>query len=515
MKLLNQVLTQGLVRAGEQALAVSDSTESYSYGELQLRATQIAVLLQKIGVKAGDRVGLWCDKSCRALAGMLAVSKLNAVYVPIDPMNPKVRVDIIRQDCDMKVLITNKAKFSQYQRGDNALCDFVVLDEDALISSVLHVHTWQHIAAQQPSQLNLPKQGKSTDLAYMLYTSGSTGVPKGVKISHENALAFIEWSANKLNATVQDRFANHAPWHFDLSVLDIYVALLSGASVHLVSEIDSYVAQKLVSFVAQKQISVWYSVPTALVMMLEAEADFAERCQQLRAIIFAGEAFAIKPLKQLREAFPDAELYNFYGPTETNVCSYYKVPRVVPDKLPIGYPASNALLSICDEQGKALPVGEQGFVTVIGPTVFSGYWGRADLQSEAYNTGDIGYFNELGELMYVGRQDHMVKVNGYRVHLGEVERAIYQHPAVKECLVELSSQKTLHAHIAVEGDAPSLLTLKIHCAKRLPKYMLPEQVIVHDALPRNRNGKLSRQCLSGLSAQSGSENNTQNTMSEA
>ena len=120
MKLLNQVLTQGLVRAGEQALAVSDSTESYNYGELQLRATQIAVLLQKIGVKAGDRVGLWCDKSCRALAGMLAVSKLNAVYVPIDPMNPKVRVDIIRQDCDMKVLITNKAKFSQYQRGDNA-----------------------------------------------------------------------------------------------------------------------------------------------------------------------------------------------------------------------------------------------------------------------------------------------------------------------------------------------------------------------------------------------------------
>ncbi|KZN30399.1 hypothetical protein N480_05455 [Pseudoalteromonas luteoviolacea S2607] len=503
MKILSDVLTTGLSKVGDHALAVTDSFESYSYGELSLSVTQIAVLLQSKGVKAGERVGIWADKSCRALAAMLAVTKLGAVYVPIDPMNPMVRVDIIRNDCAMKVMFTTQAKFSQYREQRAEGCHFVILDSEgeftAPAAKALETNqasSWQDIKRCQPSRLRMNTAVSEDNLAYMLYTSGSTGVPKGVRISHTNALAFVKWVIEKIKPTSQDRFSNHAPWHFDLSVLDIYVALATGASVHLVSELDSYVPQKLVNFIAERGITIWYSVPTALTMMMNADPQFGESCKQLHTIIFAGEAFDVKSLKALRAQFPTSDLFNFYGPTETNVCSYYKVPEVVPEELPIGYAASGAHITICNEEGGQVDMGEHGFITVIGPTVFSGYWGREIRAESAYNTGDIGYINELGELMYVGRQDHMVKVKGYRVHLGEVERALYQHPAIKECLVVLSEAKTLEAHIATESEPPSLLTLKMHCAKRLPKYMLPEQIVYWDALPRNRNGKLSRQSLS-------------------
>ncbi|MDK1286000.1 amino acid adenylation domain-containing protein [Pseudoalteromonas umbrosa] len=504
MNILSDVLLKGLCVGGDSALAVADNNESYSYGDLSLAVTQIAVLLQSKGIRSGDRVGIWADKSCRALAAMLAVSKLGAVYVPIDPMNPMVRVDIIRSDCAMKALFTTQAKFAQYHETRAEGCHFIVLDSEgefsvqaAQASELNPVSHWCDVLACQPSRLKSDVMPAGDDLAYMLYTSGSTGVPKGVRISHTNALAFVKWVIEKIKPVASDRFSNHAPWHFDLSVLDIYVALACGASVHLVSELDSYVPQKLVNFIAERQITIWYSVPTALAMMMNADTQFGQKCKQLHTIIFAGEAFEVKSLKALRTQFPLSDLFNFYGPTETNVCSYYKVPEVVPDELPIGYAASGARIKICDQDGHDIALGQQGFITVIGPTVFDGYWGKGLRQEKAYNTGDIGYINELGELMYVGRQDHMVKVKGYRVHLGEVERALYQHQEIKECLVVLDEQKNLVAHVATAGiKPPSLLTLKMHCAKRLPKYMLPEQIVYWEALPRNRNGKLSRRSLS-------------------
>ncbi|MDK2595354.1 amino acid adenylation domain-containing protein [Pseudoalteromonas obscura] len=512
MKILSDVLHKGLCKGGDNALAVADNYESYSYGDLSLAVTQIAVLLQSKGVKAGDRVGIWADKSCRALAAMLAVSKMGGVYVPIDPMNPMARVDIIRTDCTMKAMFTTQAKLAQYRdkRADD--CLFVVLDGEGELSAAAtqasdlnSVCTWHDIEACQPSRFKGDSDVRSHDLAYMLYTSGSTGVPKGVRISHANALAFVQWVIDKIKPIASDRFSNHAPWHFDLSVLDIYVALATGASVHLVSELDSYVPKKLVNFIAEREITIWYSVPTALTMMMNADPLFGKKCKQLHTIIFAGEAFDTKSLTLLREHFPLSDLFNFYGPTETNVCSYFKVPDIVPEELPIGYAASGARIAICDQQGKGVDIGERGFITVVGPTVFDGYWGKELRQQAAYNTGDIGYINELGELMYVGRQDHMVKVKGYRVHLGEVERALYQHPEVKECLVELDEKKNLIAHIACGSQPPSLLTLKMHCAKRLPKYMLPEHVVYWDALPRNRNGKLSRRSLSETRPRHGSK----------
>lgn len=501
MNILSDVFQRGLSVANPDRLAVSDGQYDYSYAQLHIEIGKVSRCLSDLHVQRGDRVGIWVNKSCRALAVMLAVTRIGAVYVPIDPMNPRLRVEVIREDCQLKAIVTSADKFSHYCQQQPVDCAFILVDELPVnesqnASSGLHkVLTWQdiqHCSAQLEMQTVHPDE-----LAYILYTSGSTGTPKGVKITHHNALAFINWSIDELSATTKDRFANHAPWHFDLSVLDIYGALGVGGSVHLIDEMTSYVPNKLIEFISKHAITIWYSVPSALQLMLKAAPDLAIQCPQLHTLIFAGEAYEMKALAQLREAFAAARLYNFYGPTETNVCSFYKLPSQLPALLPIGHAASGANITLCDQHGEHVAVNQHGFITVVGPTVFSGYWGMEPNDTERYNTGDIGYVNEQGELMYVGREDHMVKVKGYRVHLAEVERAIYSHQQVTECVVLLDKGQRLHAHIACKKDTHlSLLSLKMHCAKRLPKYMLPEQLTLWPVLPKNRNGKLSRRCLS-------------------
>lgn len=492
---LSDILSQGMALAGADGLAVHDGLLSMTYEELSDTVYRFSGYLVALNIKPGDRVGLWVDKSCRALAAMLAITHVGAVYVPIDPANPIRRVDQIRKDCQLSALVTSLEKLEQCNKEIILNCEIILLnDEDYLANKYLpKLSNWTEVMAA--AILIEPVRVKPNELAYVLYTSGSTGTPKGVKITHFNALAFISWACETLSLSQQDRFANHAPWHFDLSVFDIYVSLLNGASVHLISELLSYVPQQLVEFIEKRQITIWYSVPTALKRMLDAEPDFSSRCSSLKTVIFAGEAFEVKALKVLRSQLESARLYNFYGPTETNVCTYYEVTDTVPELLPIGYPASFDTVTVRDPDGEELAQGLRGAICVSGPTVFRGYWGQPELIGEHYNTGDLGYYNKEGQLIYNGREDHMVKVNGYRIHLGEVEYAINQHENVSECVVVVNEAKQLHAHITIEGRVPSLLELKIYCSKLLPKYMLIEQLRIWEQLPLTRNGKYARKDL--------------------
>ncbi|ADZ93292.1 amino acid adenylation domain-containing protein [Marinomonas mediterranea] len=505
MKRLNYIFSAGMI-AGEDNLAVSDTTESLTYKELNNITNQLVRTFQLLGVKEGDRVGLWLEKSCRGIACMLAISRLNASYVPIDPMNPLARVSTIIKDCQMSAIVISQGKLAKFIDSEHRELPLLIPDnlslDDLNIHSdtnLSHVANWSDVRSQSSEHVDLDVTYSETDLAYILYTSGSTGVPKGVCINHLNACAFINWSIEEVEPRPEDRFSNHAPWHFDLSVFDIYVALGSGASVYLISEMVSYVPAQLVDFIEKNQISIWYSVPTALSLMMDAEPQLETRCSSLHTVIFAGEPFAIKKLKELRKRFPHKALYNFYGPTETNVSTYYKVPNEVPDKLPIGHVCSGDSLSLLDDNGTKVAIGEQGFITIKGPSVFSGYWGKTARTEDAYNTGDIGYFNDKGELMYVGRNDHMIKVKGYRIHLGEIETTIEKHPAIEECCVLLGEDKALHAYLVQQDDsALSLIKIKLHCSAHLPKYMLPDFVHFLPMLPRNGNGKVARKDLAAL-----------------
>ena len=284
-----------------------------TYRELDDLTNRIARALVERGVKPGDRVGIWMPKSIDAVAALQAVLRTGAAYVPVDPLESggASASDPPRQ-CGERVCDRARTYCRPLRRGDHLR--ILLLGEGA------------PALAEAPEPL--PALPASSDsLAYILYTSGSTGRPKGVCISHTNALAFIDWALAELEPSPSDRLSSHAPFHFDLSVLDLYVALASGACVSLIPESMAFVGPRLVDFVRRERITIWYSVPSALIMMMDTGGLLEGEPTSLKTILFAGEPFPVGPLRRLRGHFQNVRLLNLYGPTETNVCTYHEAVR--------------------------------------------------------------------------------------------------------------------------------------------------------------------------------------------
>lgn len=455
-----------------------------TYGELDREANALVSVLAARGVGPGDRVALWLPKSTRAVAIMQAVLRLGAAYVPIDPLGPITRTVRVVEDCAPRVVVTS-AEYATKLR-----------------------HHGISGAMPYPERLkgsdSLPDPGGDPgDLAYILYTSGSTGVPKGVCLSHRNALAFVDWAVAEIGACQADRFANHAPFHFDLSVLDLYAAFRVGASVHLIPAEMSFTPAHLVGYLRQRKITVWYSVPSALILMMRdgGMIDVPPGDFSLRVLLYAGEPFPIKYLRSLRSHLP-VRIINLYGPTETNVCAFYEVTSIPADQVhsvPIGRACSGDRIWAERSDGTLAGSGEEGELVVDGPTVMLGYWGQPRQDGRPYRTGDRVTLLENGDYHYLGRRDGMVKVRGYRVEVGEIEAALHAHPGVADAAVLVSGvgiDAKIVAYIVLVGDvAPNILELKRCCAEVLPRHMIIDVVRYVADLPRNANGKLDRRSL--------------------
>lgn len=457
---------------------------SISYGELDALADSIAAHLVSLGVRGGDRVALWLPKATHTVAIMQAVLRLAAVYVPIDPRAPLHRATTVIADCEPRLIVTTA---EHRQDLIDAGTSVAVITDDQMQTA-----RFASIEARPPTL---------DDLAFILYTSGSTGDPKGVCISHRNALAFIEWAAVELAATPQDRFANHAPFHFDLSVLDLYAAFFCGASVHLIPDGAAYAAPALVRFLVDHRITIWYSVPSALILMQELGGLGEAGPQHLRAILFAGEPFPVPAARSLRSTFPDVRMLNLYGPTETNVCLFHEVVEVGSDPIPIGVPCSGDKVHVLREDRTVADIGETGELVVEGPTVMTGYWGRPPLTGGAYATGDLVVHLD-GVYHFRGRKDGMVKVRGHRVELGEIDSVLHQCAgigAAATVAVGTALDRRLIA-FAVGDDQrrPTLLEVKAHCARHLPPYMVIDSVRFVADLPRTSTGKTDRRRLTEI-----------------
>jgi L-proline---[L-prolyl-carrier protein] ligase len=473
------------------ALAISGPDGSLTYRALDQTANRLARLLADLGVSQGDRVGIWLDKSVCGVAAMQAILRLGAVYVPLDPLSPTLRVRMIAQDCAVRALVTTTRRASVVLTGDLARVACLCVDGPPGPG-----RTWADLAAYAADPL-APTPFDDDQLAYILYTSGSTGTPKGVCISHRNALAFVEWAAAELRAAATDRFANHAPFHFDLSVLDLYAAFCAAATVVLVPDGMSYIARQLVDFIIREQISIWYSVPSVLVLMLEHGGLVEASDLPLRAILFAGEPFPIKYLRCLYQRWQAIRYLNLYGPTETNVCTFYDVQasdmqRAKP--VPIGRACSGDHVWAVAADGSVVQPGGEGELMVAGPTVMRGYWGQPPHGDRPYATGDLVQLAADRNYLYIGRRDHMLKVRGNRIEPGDIEAALLEHPAIQEAaviVVGAAMAERLVAVIVASAEAPpSLLDIKRHCAERLPRAMIVNAVRFRAALPRTRNGKI-------------------------
>src|SRR2546421_3070534 len=309
--LIPQLLRQSAQRAPGRLAVAGDGIE-VTYAELDQTADRVAAALARIGVDAGDTVAVHAPKSPQVVSVLYGIMRRGAAYVPIDPLAPPERAAFIIADSGARALVTTFTGWMTVAPILEHRIPAIVLEGHIPSGTV----SWADVEAESPLSEH---PGTESDLAYILYTSGSTGRPKGVMITHRNALTFIDWCVAKFQPREYDRFASHAPFHFDLSIHDLYVAAAAAASVHLIPEEVAYFPAAVDAFIRERRLSVWYSVPTALVRLTHflVRARAVNPYPWLRLIHFAGEVYSVKELRVLRALMPEARLFNLYGPTET------------------------------------------------------------------------------------------------------------------------------------------------------------------------------------------------------
>ncbi len=503
--------------------AIIAPKRTLSYAQLDEQSDRLALHLIASGVSPGDPVAICYHKSIESIVAVYGIMKAGACYVPIDPFAPATRSAAIVGNTKPTHLVTSPERagslakeLSSHPLGIS-LTTIVVPeskgDEQAGRDRI--------IAWNAPITGEVPRVAiTDTHLAYVLHTSGSTGAPKGVAITHRNALCFVEMAAAFWQVGPNDRLCSQAPLHFDLSVFDLYVAAIAGAAVVLIPEFWSAFPKKMASAIDEHQITIWNSVVSTLTLLMEKGKPERASLVSLRSVIFSGEVMPIRYLRQLIEHMPNAQMYNVYGQTEANSSIYYHVdreniPRSDDWRMPLGKTFPNFEAYALDSKGtKIREPGSVGELVVRAGSVAVGYWGNLELSSDkfvidplhpesgarVYKTGDLVELDADGNFLFAGRSDDMVKSRGYRIELGEIDRALLACADIASAAaIAIADEKVGNRIYAfatlVEGSETSPQAILSFCTERLPKYMLPEQLILQDALPRTSTNKIDRRSL--------------------
>ena len=462
-------------------IAFEDDQGCLTYGELMRRAQEIgSYLLRRI--PAQSPVLVYMDKSPDCIAAMLGAVYAGCFYTPIDPAMPSARLGLIAG-----VLRPACILCSERYRDKAA-----ALREDALVLCQEEIP--HEVDPQGLEKVRL--QHVDNDLLYVLFTSGSTGTPKGVAITHRSVIDFVLWACDALHITPDCRFGNQAPLYFDNSVLDIYCALQAGAAVHFIPRRYFTFPAKMTEYLQEKRINTLFWVPSALTGVINSGA--LEKCVPdcLERVCFCGETMPCRTLNGWRRALPGARFVNMYGPTEiTDVCMYFPVERDFADDeaLPIGFPCANTRILLI-----------KGEICVTGTCLSPGYYNAPEKTAEVfvpnplrpqvteiiYRTGDLGAYNDRGEMMFLGRKDSQIKRQGYRIELGEIETALCAAPGVETgcCLYDAAQERIIAVYAGLAEDKALLRAMK----DKLPKYMLPDVFLRRESLPLTGNGKIDR-----------------------
>ncbi|MEL7511580.1 MAG: amino acid adenylation domain-containing protein [Cyanobacteria bacterium J06554_3] len=523
------LLSQILDRSAEQfpdKEAFRCEGEGITYALLLRRANGLAQWLAAHGVKRGDRVGIYLPKSLASAIAIYGIWKAGAAYVPLDPSAPPARISHMLNDCDVRHLITHKSKRRQLPEvlanapsvtcvvGVPETVDLAVGSGGDLGTDIIRCD-WDEL----PVSENSPDiKVLAQDLAYILYTSGSTGMPKGMMHTHYSGLSYAQLVARTYGLDQCDRIGNHSPIHFDISMLGFFAGPLVGATTVIIPEAYTKVPASLSQLMQDEALTVWYSVPFALTQLWLRGVLSQRDLSSLRWILFAGEPFPTKYLYAWMAYLPQTRFSNIYGPAEVNQCTYYHVPPlapgdIVPESLsPIGNVWENSEGLVVDETDRPVSPGEIGELLIRSATMMSGYWQRPDLNAKAfyhtqianqpavfYRTGDLVQVRD-GQYHFLGRKDRQIKTRGYRVELDAVEAAMVAHPQIEEAATyavpyEAGSLQIEAVVILKAGVSLPEAELKRYLAERLPAYAIPQKIEQMTSFPRTGTGKIDRLSL--------------------
>jgi amino acid adenylation domain-containing protein/non-ribosomal peptide synthase protein (TIGR01720 family) len=535
--LLHQRIAEQAVRFPNH-LAVIFEEQSLTYAELNQRANQLAHWLQNRGVKPETVVGVYADRSLELMIALLAILKAGGAFLPLSVESPEAMLNQILQQSRPQVVLIQGHLLKTLnnlidERTSHPLINLEVIAVDQANPPWMNADSTNPVVSVSPD-----------NLAYLLYTSGSTGEPKGVMNRHQGLLNRLLWTQEAYPLTPDDRVLQKTPYTFDVSIWEFFWPLLSGACLVMARSGGHWDTVYLTALIEQAGISVIHFVPSMLQVFLE-RLQQPQRCQTLRMVLCSGEALSPSLRNQCLDTLPATGLINLYGPTEAAIdVSYWSCqPHDRAALVPIGYPVANTQLYILSPDGIPCPVGIVGELCIGGVQLARGYLNRPDLTAEKfmphpcsnqpgqllYRTGDLARYGLNGAIEYIGRSDFQVKIHGQRVELSEIEETLRAYPDIRDAVVvyhPVSSEQKLIAYIVpntvtapvtspttnetAHTEAKPVTTalnpvvnqgfidraaLQRFLLDRLPRYMLPSDFITLDALPLNANGKLDRKAL--------------------
>ena len=474
--------------------AFADEHKEITFSQLKTQAMALATrMLEKKLFK--KPVVIYLEKGVDVLVSFMGAAYSCNFYSPIDIDMPASRVNKILEVLKPSLVITTAGLRGIFE-GYEYEGDYLIF-EDAVSAPVDE----EIVEAARC-------RGIDTDLLYVLFTSGSTGVPKGVTINHRSVIDYIDWVTETFDITEEDSFGNQAPFYFDNSILDIYSTIKSGATTYIIPKNLFAQPVPLLEYLKEKKINTIFWVPSALIVVAKLKAfRNVDLSDTLLRVLFCGEVMPNKQLNVWRKFLPDVLYANLYGPTEiTDACTYYIVDREFADDepLPIGIPMANTDILVLNDKDELVKDGEIGELCVRGTSLSMGYYNNLEKTKEAfvqnplnptvpetiYRTGDLVKYNEYGEIVYLSRKDFQIKHMGHRIELGEIETAVssLEEIALCCCLYDEKHQKIV---LFIEEELEKAYINK-QISGLVPEYMLPGKVICLEKMPINANGKIDR-----------------------
>jgi D-alanine--poly(phosphoribitol) ligase subunit 1 len=498
-------LFRGVVKAhGNKAALVWSDRAATTFNDLDRLSDKVAKYLNAQGIRKGDCVGIRLDKCAIAYAIIIACLKIGVPYFAVDPSNPPARISHILDKCRPKILFSTEENML-----DLANYKVVLVDPENQFAAIDGVD-----AGSFEPKADIV----GTDPAYIMFTSGSTGSPKGAVMSHSNLLNFVPWARHEFSIIPDDVFTSVNPIYFDNSVFDFYASVMNGAAMAPFDAATMNDPYEVLRRINQLHCTIYFSVPSLLIYFQVLKMITPASFPHLRVVIFGGEGYPKAKLKELFDCLhPRSELVNVYGPTEcTCICSAYRIGQADFENLdgypPLGGPIPNFSFAILNDAGKAAAIGEVGELYLGGPSVGLGYFNDSELTQEAfgqnplhadyhervYRTGDlVSISKDDGEIYFVGRRDNQIKHHGYRIELEEIEHALRSIPGVDEAVALHATQSGISLIIAIVAASNGLQTdvIREQASKLLPHYMVPSRINVFKQLPKNANGKIDRRLL--------------------